>query len=404
MPEPNNIDAVPIMEEKVVVEWATSRGVFIDGIAPRPLSHRGGFGIVATQPIKTSQTVLKVPTVLFRTLDNTPAWISARLQGATVHAILAAWLCLEAVDDVWRAVLPPREDVVASMPLCWCDRLSRLLPSSTEALVRVQRRKFDHDWARVSKAFNDGVEKKGMVVKKEISRADFLYAWILVNSRTFYHTTANTETRLAKEDHMALVPVADLFNHSPDEEQSCSVTFDTQGYTFVASRSYAPGEEVLICYGKHSNDTLLVEYGFTLGEGGAEGPNPYEETCLDAYLCPLLSPAQSLRLEESGFWKRYMLDAETPCYRTVTALRICCLPSHHWPDVLDGSRDEDWDRPVVDARLRPLLIKYETDIRRRLILIDDLDGEVHAQQKASLRSRCIAAQNILLANIARIQS
>ncbi|RDA89385.1 hypothetical protein CP532_6154 [Ophiocordyceps camponoti-leonardi (nom. inval.)] len=386
-----------------VVEWATSRGAFVDGIAPRPLSHRGGFGIVATQPIKTRQTVLKVPTSLFRTLDTTPSWISARLQGATVHAILAASLCLDLVDDTWRAVFPPREVVTASTPMCWPDRLSRLLPSSTEALVRAQRRKFEKDWLRVSKAFNDGdAEENGGVGKKGISRSDFLHAWILVNSRTFYHTTPDTETRLAKEDHMALVPVADLFNHSPDKEQSCSVTFDKEGYAFVTSRSYDPGEEVFICYGHHSNDALLVEYGFTLGEEG-EG-NPYDETCLDAYLCPLFSPAQSLRLEESGFWERYMLDAGTPCYRTITALRICCLPPHHWSDILDGSRDEDWDRLVVDARLRPLLAKYETDIRRQLILIDDLDDEAHAEQKASLRSRCVAVQNILLANIARMQS
>ncbi|RDA96313.1 hypothetical protein CP533_1591 [Ophiocordyceps camponoti-saundersi (nom. inval.)] len=389
-----------------LLEWSTSRGVVVNGIAPRPLSHRGGFGMVATQPIKTGQTVLKVPTSVFRTLENTPAWISARLSGASVHAILAASLCLDEAEDVWRAVFPPRHVVLASTPMCWSRQVQDLLPSSTEALVRAQRLKFEEDWARVSKVFGKDVEeevKDGMTTTSKISSSDFLYAWLLVNSRTFYHTTPDTETRLAKKDHMALVPVADLFNHSPDEEESCAVSFDSNGYTFVASRDYAPGEEVFICYGRHSDDALLVEYGFTLSdEEGLE--NPYDETCLDAYLCPIFSLSQTIRLQESGFWKGYMLDLETPCYRTVTALRIHCLPSYHWSDILDGTRDEDWDGSDVDARLRPLLAKYEADIRQRLALVDNLDDVVHAQQKASLRSRCIAVQNILLANMARMQS
>ncbi|PFH62504.1 hypothetical protein XA68_13243 [Ophiocordyceps unilateralis] len=373
-----------------LVEWATSHGAVLNGIAPRRVPERGGYGIMATRALKAKQTILTVPHVLLRTLDSTPSFIKRRLRGATVHGILAAALCLDWSElEVWRAVLPLRHVVFASTPLAWLDSLPSLLPASDVDLLTRQLAKFEADWARVESAF------AGNMV-----RSDFLYAWILVNSRTFYHTTPRTERGLPKEDHMALVPVADLFNHGC-HDGSCTVAFDAKAYTFTTSRAYQVGEELFICYGRHSDDVLLVEYGFTLGP---DLPNPYDETCLDAHLCPLFSTRQKHRLQHAGFWQRYMLDADTPCYRTLTALRILCLPPTHWAAILDGSRDEDLDRDAVDAQLLALLTTYEKDIRRRLLLVNRLGDEATPHQKACIRARWIAVKNLVLANLSRLRS
>ena len=66
----------------------------------------------------------------------------------------------------------------------------------------------------------------------------------------------------------------------------CDVTFSPSGYTICADRDIAPGEEVSISYGNHSNDFLLAEYGFILAE------NRWDEIRLDDILIELIDPQQ----------------------------------------------------------------------------------------------------------------
>ncbi|PHH70060.1 hypothetical protein CDD80_6265 [Ophiocordyceps camponoti-rufipedis] len=271
------------------------------------------------------------------------------------------------------------------MPLCWPEELRRLLPPASKTILDRQRKKLDDDWAIVSSG------------DLGIKREDFVYAWMLVNSRTFYHTTPRTEHRLPKEDHMALIPVADLFNHS-SSASTVKASYDATSYTFTTTRAHTPGQELLLCYGQHSNDTLLVDYGFTLPA------NPHDETTLDAFITPLLTRQQSRHLRRAGFTGPYVLDAETPCYRTVTALRLMALPAAAWGSVLDGSRDEDEDAAVVDEGLGALLADFEMEIRRQLELVSQLDDDdATSDQKACLRARWIAIQDMVLANLTRLR-
>ncbi|OAQ94281.1 SET domain-containing protein [Purpureocillium lilacinum] len=377
-----------------LLDWATARGVVLDGIGPKPLPGRG-IGIVATRELKQGEAVLTVPTALLRSLDSTPKPIVRALKGATVHAILAAALCLESDPDfdVWRAVLPSPDDVEASMPICWPADLQALLPPAATSMLDKQQAKFDKDWTLVSAAFPDAASIAGA---DRLTRDSFLYAWNLVNSRTFYHTTPRTETRLPKDDHMVLQPVADLFNHSP--HGSCAVSYDAAGFTIATTRAHAPGDELSIRYGAHSNDFLLVEYGFALPRDA----NPWDETGLDACVCPLFAPAQRRRLEDAGFWGGYVLDAQTACYRTQTALRMLCVTPGQWRAVLDGVRDEDVDAPAVDRELLRVLRKYEKDIRGKVAEIErSTAGSDDARHV--LRARWIQIKELVVAAISRIQ-
>ncbi|PNY23577.1 Ribosomal lysine N-methyltransferase set11, partial [Tolypocladium capitatum] len=333
------------------------------------------------------EDVLTVPSSLLRSLGTTPRPTVRRLKGATVHAILAVSLCLETSPefDVWRAVLPSRHHLAACMPICWPAELQALLPPTARAHLAKQQAKFDADWALVAAAY------------PHVPRDDFLYAWILVNSRTFYHTTPQTKRRLPKDDHMALQPVADLFNHSPDG--CCSVAFDQADFTITTTRAHAPGDELFIRYGPHSNDFLLVEYGFTMGRGS----NPWDETCLDPYLCPAFSAPQRRRLADAGFWEGYMLDARTACYRSQTALRMLCVTPRQWQAALDGARDEDRDEDAIDAELIKVLRRYEEDIRGRMADVDRTDAGTE-DMRSSLRSRWVQIQDLVVTAISRLQN
>ena len=229
-----------------------------------------------------------------------------------------------------------------------------------------------------------------------LTREDFLYAWLLVNTRTFYHTTRQTAKR-PREDHMVLQPVADLFNHSP--EGFCTGSFDDDAFTITAEADHEEGQELFIKYGSHGNDFLLVEYGFTL----PPPLNPWDETSLDEHLCPLLATAgQKATLEDAGFWGKYMLDRETACYRTHVALRTLVLTPLQWRAVLDGERDEGRDQGKVDAALVSVLRAYEEEIEDKIEEVEETTvGDELSRE--GLRDRWVQIKELVVGTKKRLQ-
>ncbi|KAK4102155.1 SET domain-containing protein [Parathielavia hyrcaniae] len=360
-----------------LLRWAEDRGIELHGVAPRPILGRG-MGMVATKPIKANERILLVPTSALRSLDTVRAKVKTRLPKDTkAHAILAADLALDNPTSKnyrpWNAVVPSRESISSSLPLAWDTRLHPYLPKPAQALLRAQQSKFARDWAAVQQSSLDTT----------ITRQDFQHAWLLVNTRTFYHETART-ARLPKDDRMVLQPVADLFNHAADD--GCEVAFSPASFTITADRAYTAGDEVCICYGSHPNDFLLAEYGFVLSR------NRWDEACLDDAVVPELSPAQRGLLEARGFLGGYVLDAGTVCYRTQVALRLLCCASssssvREWEALVDEGEDGgEGLQGEVDGLLVNILKKYRGVVQATITELETLEvGE--AGQREMLRTR-----------------
>ncbi|GKV41265.1 hypothetical protein SLEP1_g48823 [Rubroshorea leprosula] len=66
---------------------------------------------------------------------------------------------------------------------------------------------------------------------------------------------------------VALVPWADMLNHSCEVETFLDYDSSSKGVVFLTDRAYQPGEQVFISYGKKSNGELLLSYGFVPNEG-----------------------------------------------------------------------------------------------------------------------------------------
>ncbi|KAM3506568.1 hypothetical protein MY11210_007509 [Beauveria gryllotalpidicola] len=381
-----------------LLAWAKTQGIEINGCSPKQL-HGRGVGIVATRPLQANQVILRVPTTTLRSLANTPRAITARLPGASVHALLAVSLCLDLASPslaAWRAVFPSRADIRAALPLCWPSELRTLLPHAAAARLARQSAAFHRDWACV--------EAAAVVYDAALTKDDFLYAWLLVNTRSFYHATRATAKRLPKEDHMVLQPVADLFNHAPAGGAFCVGAFDDAdaAFTVTTRAAHAPGDELFIQYGPHGNDFLLVEYGFTLP---APLNDAWDETSLDPYLCPALAAGgHRMVLEDAGFWGTYMLDRETACYRTHVALRALCLTPLQWRAVLDGERDEDRDRGRVEAALVAVVLRpAEEDAAARIRDVDEATaGEALSRQ--ALRDRWAQIMELLVGMRQRLEA
>jgi hypothetical protein len=291
-----------------------------------------------------------------------------------------------AVDDsstraLWHAVLPTREDLNESMPLLWGPGLQNLLPPASQALLENQHRKLALDWPAFTKAF------------PEVRKDDYIYAWVIVNTRTFYYLLPGTKRKPKPDDCMALNPFADYFNHS---SRGCEVLFDKSCFQITTDRKYEAGEEIYISYGQHSNDFLLAEYGFIMES------NEWDELKLDTVLLPELSDTQKEELKDAGFLGNYVLDKETFCYRTQVGLRILCLPLGRWRRYVDGLDDGDKEQPEVDAILLRLLQKYVKIAQDRVNAVSELKTGLSCQREI-LGKRWLQILDLLHNGINQVQ-
>ncbi|CAN6567544.1 unnamed protein product [Malus baccata var. baccata] len=96
----------------------------------------------------------------------------------------------------------------------------------------------------------------------------------LIRQSSVYQETINQRSQIEKEflairmlllEHgkARRIPFADFLNHDGTSESIVLSDDDKQFSEVIADRSYAPGEQVLIRYGKFSNATLLLDFGFT---------------------------------------------------------------------------------------------------------------------------------------------
>ncbi|KAK0661515.1 Ribosomal lysine N-methyltransferase 2 [Lasiodiplodia hormozganensis] len=343
----------PEAEHERFISWAKDQlGVTIDGVTPARLPGRG-LGVLATKPLKQGDLLVSVPAKALLTTETKHVKDVEVPKEATVHARLAAYLTLmdgrdDAPHRIWQPVWPKKEEFESIMPMNWEEREKELLPAHAKSLLEKQQEKFEKDWRSL----------KAHLPSKDL----FTYYWLIVNTRTFYWdypTTTRTgkqqvkRRKLAPDDCMALCPFMEYFNHA---DEGCTVDHDMKGFTITCNREYNPGEEVFLSYGPHSNDFLLIEYGFILDS------NKWDETKLDDVILSKLYQDKKDALDECGFLGNYTIDSSQICHRTQVALRALVLPGKTWRRFADGFDDGERERESVDERLIKILKQYEREI------------------------------------------
>lgn len=286
---------------------------------------------------QAGDVIFTIPVKLARSIDTVPKRISRKAHSnKSIHSFLAAQLALDKPmqPKCWTSLLPTPSDF-ATTPIMWPEELQDLLPRQAKDLLDKQKALFSGHWEVCAKAFPN------------LLREDYLYAWLLVNTRTFYHETAKTMT-FPWHDRLALLPVADLFNHA---DNGCEVSASSENFIITADRVYNVGDEVYISYGEHSNDFLLTEYGFVLED------NQWDKVCLDDMILPRLNAAQRAELESKGLLGGYVLQNENlVCHRTQAAIRLLCCTK--------GEENEQASLKKVDEMLLGLLNGFLVEIKR----------------------------------------
>jgi hypothetical protein len=365
-----------------LIRRAKDDGVTISGIAPAAIANRG-IGFVAKHDLKVrlSSTMLcistltrhqkgyeimNVPIDAIRSLHTVPKNISSRLpRGMSVHGLLAAELAIGTNQSAdWFSLVPKWADLEAGLPCLWPTELQNMLPTEAKQLLNKQQARFERDWKTFQRGF------------PSMPRQDYLYTWLLVNTRTFYYETP-AMLKLPWHDRLALLPVADLFNHT---SVGCSVTFSIEGYSFTTDRPYRAGAEISTSYGDHSNDFLLVEYGFILER------NRWDMACLDDVIAPKLSVSQAAELKENGFTGHFTIDFKTKRGNAWAALRLLCCLKPQWQSYINGHEDAEGTLAKAADLLIALSEGYLRHIEETLVRLGSLKvGK--ASQKKLLRQR-----------------
>ncbi|KAF2709686.1 SET domain-containing protein [Pleomassaria siparia CBS 279.74] len=378
---------IPSESHTRFVDWAEKNGVEINGIAPAKFVG-SGMGIVAARDLKAGECIVHVNNTALITAASLAVRSHNFPPSSTIHGRLAGFLALNYADKnsghrLWQDVWPSQEELKTILPIHWSGKVQHLLPHASKVLLSNQRTKLEKDWTDLRLSL------------PSITKDLFTYTWLIVNTRTFYWEYPDLpkahirlpkkRAQLTADDCYAMCPFMDYFNHS---DVGCDPKNDAKGYSVIADRDYKAGEEVCVSYGSHTNDLLLVEYGFTLAT------NKCQSLPLDHVILPLLSSAQVAILKEDGFYANYTLmssSSPTICHRTQAVLRLICLPSRRYSAFVSGTDEGAVEQPKIDKYLLGLMEGYAREVMETL---DEVDGLVvdDGQDQGKTTRRSIMAE------------
>lgn len=282
-------DAAAISQE--FTSWMVANGTYLSdkatwGRPKHPLAiadettddgEPSGRGLIAVKGLTQGESVFEVPEALLmtkaRALEIVPG-LSEEVDDFIAIACLLMWERAKGESSFWRPyldILPSAEELTVALFRWKDEELDSLLGGSpTVAAAKSLREKLRVEFC----AMEDSLfaQDRSVFPENNFTLTAWEWAFSILFSRAIF---------LQKENTVALVPYADLLNHSP----FVSTYIDMQsefltGDKYVAlytDRPYSKMDQVFVTYGPKSNSELLVSYGFLVER------NPYDAVELSAY-------------------------------------------------------------------------------------------------------------------------
>ncbi|XP_073314331.1 ribulose-1,5 bisphosphate carboxylase/oxygenase large subunit N-methyltransferase, chloroplastic isoform X2 [Primulina huaijiensis] len=213
-----------------------------------------GRSLYASDYIRAGDCILKVPYSVQMAPDNLPPEISCLLGDKVGNVAKVALLILLeqmlARNSEWEPYISrlPKAEKMHSTVFWSNDELEMIQPSALYRETLKQKTQIGKDFTAIKATFDGfhyGVQ--------DITLQEFAYAYGLVTSRAWESSRG-----------VSLIPFADFLNHDGTSEAHVLSDELKQHSEVLADRDYAPGDQILIRYGRFSNATLLLDFGFTV--------------------------------------------------------------------------------------------------------------------------------------------
>ncbi|KAM5333114.1 SET domain-containing protein 4 isoform 2-T4 [Glossophaga mutica] len=217
-------------------------------------------------------------------------------------------------------------------PACLEPEVADLLPRPLKAKARAQRTRVQELFTSSRDFFSSLQPLFSEAVESIFSYRAFLWAWGTVNTRAVYLARGRRPCFSAEPDTCALAPYLDLLNHSPAVQVNAAFNEETRCYEIRTGSSWRPHEEVLICYGPHDNQRLLLEYGFV----PPRNPHACVHVAQDVLVKYLPAADKQMDrklsiLKDRDFTENLTFGWDGPSWRLLTALKLLCLQAEEFP-------------------------------------------------------------------------
>ncbi|XP_060518712.1 SET domain-containing protein 4 [Cylas formicarius] len=237
-----------------------------------------GRGLTAKKSVKRNETLIRIPLdllVTYETIEKSSLLDTLEENEYTMHELLSLFLAVEkhkGKGSAYKCYIMSLPDPEPILP--WLNPLEKIsaLPDDLKITAHKLRNNFLESFAKMRRSIIPTCLcqccKKPLlcVIKENL----FRWAYVLVNTRAVYvdpqlFKSLNT-FKLSNAPSMALCPFLDMLNHDHLAETDVMI-YKQQGrlfYELVTLKSYEKYEQIFIPYGAHSNEKLLMEYGFFL--------------------------------------------------------------------------------------------------------------------------------------------
>ncbi|CAI9091513.1 OLC1v1026569C1 [Oldenlandia corymbosa var. corymbosa] len=213
-----------------------------------------GRGLYASKHIEAGDCILRVPHSVQLAPDNLPPRIYSSLGKEVSNVAKVAILLLHHMrlgqKSEWGPYisrLPPASEM-HNTNLWTNNELEMIRQSSVYPETMKQRNVIEKEFLAIKPVLDQFRENFS-----DFSLEDFAYACALVTSRAWESPRG-----------VSMIPFADFLNHDGASEAFLWSKERKLFSEVIADRNYVPGDQVLVRYGKFSNHTLALDFGFTL--------------------------------------------------------------------------------------------------------------------------------------------
>jgi len=250
--------------------WQKNKVFQSESIELKQLNGDQGFGFVATKDITENELLVKVPDNVMITYSNAlNSYLGNLIKEKAIlssmpNISLALFVHCEKYNQ--QSHFKPYLDIIPddfNTALYFSPNEMLLLKGSTAlGMAVLQYKAIVRQFAVLYQIMNE-CQMTGMP-KAAVDNFTFdAYRWAVSTLTTRQNQVPFVSDDGKVEQTLALIPLWDMFNHSPGK-MSTHYTMTNGQLECSAMRHFKSGEQVSICYGDRPNFELLIHNGFVL--------------------------------------------------------------------------------------------------------------------------------------------